>query len=312
VGHFTPLNHHFTNKKSLKMAAKENKKNFNVKNLLINPYTISLVALIIIFVALFFGTSAWLKSYTQHGVELIVPDVTDLSIGEAEEIFKDKKMKCEIIDSVFMSGKRLGGIVEQIPPAGSKVKEGRTIYLITNSNSIRKIALPDVREISLRQAEAMINSVGLKVDSIEYVPSEYKDLVKDAKHNGKILSPGSRIPEGSLIVLMVGKGNAEEQIEVPSFRALNASQSLNKAHAAYVNIGEIIYDVKPKDEKGADSYFVYKQTPITGTVVKFGESIDIYLTKDPTALEVPEEIFTPAPTEEESETEHQEAETDYE
>jgi hypothetical protein len=69
---------------------------------------------------------------------------------------------------------------------------------------------------------------------------------------------------------------------------------------------------KPKDEKGADSYFVYKQTPITGTVVKFGESIDIYLTKDPTALEVPEEIFTPAPTEEESETEHQEAETDYE
>lgn len=290
------------------MAAKDNKKNFSVKNLLINPYTISLVALIIIFVALYFGTSAWLKSYTQHGVELIVPDVTDLSIGEAEEIFKDKKMKCEIIDSVFMSGKKLGGIVEQIPPAGSKVKEGRTIYLITNSSSIRKIALPDIREISLRQAEAMINSVGLKVDSIEYVPSEYKDLVKDAKHNGKILSPGARIPEGSPIVLLVGKGNAEEEIEVPSFRALNATQSLNKAHAAYVNIGEIIYDVKPKDGKDADSYFVYKQSPITKTIVKFGESINIYLTKDPTALEVPEEIFLPTPTDAENEIELSETE----
>lgn len=275
------------------MTNKESKKKFDVKSLFLNPYTISLLAMIIILVALFFGTSSWLKSYTNHGVELIVPDVIDLTYEEAKEIFEDKDMKCEVIDSVFMSKRKLGGIVEQIPPAGSKVKEGRTIYLITNSTSIRKIALPDVREISLRQAEAMINSIGLRVDSIEYVPSEFKDLVKNAKHKGGIIAPGTKIPEGSAVVLLVGKGDADEEIEMPSFRALNATQSINKAHAAYINIGEIIYDKKPADEKDADSYFVYKQKPITGSIVKFGETVDLYLTKDPTELETPEEIFKP-------------------
>ncbi len=263
----------------------------NLKRLLVNPYTISLVALVIIVVALFWGTLSWLDSYTNHGVELEVPNVSDLTYEEAANILKEKDLKCEVIDSIFMNGHPLGAIVEQTPEAGSKVKAGRTIYLITNSNSIRRVVLPDVREISLRQAEAMVNSVGLVVDSIEYVPSEYKDLVKDVKYNGKLLPPGFRVPEGGRVVLLVGCGDANEEIEVPSFRALNATQAVSKAHTVYLNIGEIYYDVEPKDDKDRDSYFVHKQSPITGSIVKFGGTVNLYLTKDPTSLEVPEEVF---------------------
>ena len=38
-------------------------------------------------------------------------------------------------------------------------------------------------------------------------------------------------------------------------------------------------------------YFVYKQEPITGSKVRVGTAVNIYLTKDPNKLEVPEEVF---------------------
>lgn len=269
--------------------------NATVKKILVNPYTISLLAMILIVIALYAGVFTWLDSYTKHGEEVILPDLSDLSVAEAEEITKDKNIKCAVIDSVFMKGRKLGVVVEQIPPAGSAVKEGRTIYLITNSNTIRKVALPDVRELSLRQAEAVINSVGLKVDSIQYIPSDFKDLVKDVrlKDGYKEVAVGTRIPEGSAVILLVGRGETNEVTSVPSFRTLNADQSVSRAHSSYLNIGEIYYDVEPKDEKDKESYFVYKQVPLTGTTTKLGATISIYLTKDPTKLEVPEEKYVP-------------------
>lgn len=265
---------------------------FDAKKVFLNPYSISFLLAIFIVIALYIGTFSWLESYTNHNEELVVPDLSDLTPKEAAPILAEKSLKYEVVDSVFMKGKKLGAIVEQIPEAGAKVKAGRAIYLITNSNTIRKISLPDVREISLRQAEAMINSVGLKVDSVQYVPSEYKDLVKDVKYGGTIVIPGARIPEGGRVTLLVGCGDQNELITVPSFRSLSHTQALSKAHSAYLNIGEMYFDKAPKDDKDKDSYFVYKQTPVTGSTVKFGATISIYLTKDPTALEVPEETAT--------------------
>lgn len=271
--------------------------NTTLKKILINPYTISIVAMIVIIIALFVGTFSWLDSYTNHNIVITVPDLTDLTPAEAEEVLKEKNLRCQVIDSVFMKGKKLGVIVEQTPAANSSVKEGRAIYLITNSNSIRKVALPDVRETSLRQAEAIINSVGLKVDSIQYVPSEYKDLVRDVRSGNKTLAPGTRIPEGSAIVLLVGKGDNQERVVVPSLRSLNADQAIGKLHAAYLNIGELYYDVPPKDDKDKDNYFIYKQKPVTGTPANLGDIVNIYLSKDPTLLEGPEDAFSAAPQE---------------
>ncbi len=264
----------------------------DIKKLLVNPYVISLGAMIVIVIILYVGTLSWIDSYTNHGEKVIVPDLSDLTLEEAEVALREKNLKYSVIDSIYMKGKKLGVIVEQTPAAGSNVKENRTIYLTTNSNSIRKVILPDVKDVSLRQAEAMINSVGLKVDSIAYVPSQYKDLVKDVKLNGTSLLAGARIPEGSAVVLMVGRGESNEVVEVPSFRSLNVDQSISKAHAAYLNIGDVYFDVPPTDEKDRASYFVYKQKPITGTSVKLGETVNLYLSKDPTILEAPEEKFT--------------------
>lgn len=263
----------------------------DVKKIFINAYTISVVAALLILFVLYKCTFSWLNSYTNHGQEIVVPDLSGMTPLEAKQLLAKQTLKCEVIDSVFMKGKSLGAIVEQTPNPGEKIKADRTVYLIVNSSSIRKVILPDVHEFSLRQAEAMINSVGLKVDSVVYVPNEYKDLVQYVKQNKLEVQPGTRIPEGSSVTLYVGRGLANETLEVVSFRKLNEEQALLKAHSAFLNIGKVIYDVQPKDDADKAQYFVYKQVPATGSSVNVGGSVDIYLSKDPSVLESPEVIY---------------------
>jgi len=184
--------------------------NKKVKQFLSNPYVKNIGAALLIVIILAVGALFWLDSYTRHGETITVPNLYGLDQKAAEEVLKEKNLKYEIIDSVFVKKKKPGSVKEQNPEAGAVVKEERKIYLTIYANSPRKVTLPDVRDMSLRQAEAILISVGLKIGSYESVPSEYKDLVKNVKYENKIVTPGTRITEGASIIICVGKGLSNE------------------------------------------------------------------------------------------------------
>lgn len=180
--------------------------NKKVKQLLTNPLVINICAAFLIVIVLSIGALFWLDSYTKHGEKILVPDLYGLDESAAKQLLTEKKLRYEIIDSVFVKRKKPGSVKEQNPEAGFFVKEGRTIYLTVYAGNPRKVVLPDLRDMSLRQAEAIIISVGLKIGGHELVPSEYKDLVKNIKYENKFISPGMRIPEGASVTICVGKG----------------------------------------------------------------------------------------------------------
>jgi beta-lactam-binding protein with PASTA domain len=266
-----------------------------IKKILSNPILLSIIAAMIIVVVLFLGSLRWLDSYTNHGEEIIVPDMEGLEESEAANILAAKKLRYEITDSLYVRNKKPGVIVEQNPKAGSKVKEERKIYVILNARSPRKVTLLDLRDESVRQAEARLTSIGLKVENYEYVPSEYKDLVQDVKYNGNVVPPGTKIPDGASVTLMVGIGLSDEETNVVSFRGLTLEQAIQKAHAAYLNIGATRYDVAPANNADKALYIVYKQEPITNSAVSLGQSINLFLSKDKKLLETPEEIADTVP-----------------
>ena len=115
--------------------------------------------------------------YTHHGESEVIPDLRGSYVEEAEIILAKKGLYPMVIDSVYVRGKKLGTIIDQIPPANSTVKSNRPIYLIINSRSVRQVTLPEINDVSYRQADAMLQSLGLSVSNVEYAPSEYKDLV---------------------------------------------------------------------------------------------------------------------------------------
>lgn len=147
-----------------------------------------------------------LDKYTNHGEEVIVPDIKGFTVEEAMPILGGKTLSCQIIDSIYSQNIRPGIITEQIPHAGSSVKGNKDIYVIINSYSPRRIAYPEVTDISFRQATSIIESLGFPTPEIKYVPSKYKDLVVSSKCGEREVFPGDRYPVTTKFTLCVGEG----------------------------------------------------------------------------------------------------------
>lgn len=237
---------------------------------------------IAIFVTLAWITLIAIDYYTHHGEVETVPDLSGLYVEEAESMLQNHGLYAQVIDSVFVRGKKLGTIIEQIPAANSTVKSNRPIYLIINSKQVRKIPLPDVNDVSYRQADAMLKALGLNVSSVEYSPSEYKDLVIAVKFRGRSIVAGTRVPEGSSLVLVVGSGLGEEGSIVPMIKGLSLEDGRQEALTGAMVIGATEYDVEPNGNE--DQYVIYRQRPAAGKSVPAGTRIDVWLSKDKAML----------------------------
>lgn len=106
--------------------------NFFVK-LIKNPYVLNLLLAVVVTCGLIYGALKWLDHYTRHNEAVVVPDVKGLKIEEAAEFFKNNNLHYNVIDSVFSKDVEPGAIVELSPLAGSKVKEGRIVFITVNA-----------------------------------------------------------------------------------------------------------------------------------------------------------------------------------
>ena len=73
-----------------------------------------------------------------------------MQIGDAQKMLDSKDMQYQVIDSVYKPDKAPGMVMEQSPAAGSKIKSYRSIYITINAKMPPGVALPDVRDLSLR------------------------------------------------------------------------------------------------------------------------------------------------------------------
>jgi beta-lactam-binding protein with PASTA domain len=179
------------------------KKNFT------NIYIRNLLMVFFIVLTLIFAVLWWLDIYTKHGSQVFVPDVTGLQMTEASPVFKQKKLNYAVVDSFFVKNKPVGSILETMPPIGTKVKEGRTIYITVNSFSDRLLIIPEVKDMSQRQAIAMLKSIGFELITVKMLPAAYKDLVLGLQTNEKTVSSGARLSADTPLTLLVSSGEKE-------------------------------------------------------------------------------------------------------
>lgn len=251
----------------------------------------------IIIIALGWAALFGIDFYTHHGESEKVPQLQGLYVEEAELLLKNQHLYPQVIDSVFVREKKLGTIIDQIPAAGSSVKRDRPIYLIINSRQMRQVPIPDVNDVSYRQADAMLKAIGLKVSSVQYSPSEYKDLVIAVKYRGQTIEAGTRVPEGSSLILIVGSGLGAEITSVPLLKGLGLEQGRAQALSSMVVLGAVEYDVEPVGNES--EYIIYRQRPGASAEVPTGTRIDVWMSKDRSLLnKVFEEDQTPVEQEE--------------
>ena len=174
-----------------------------------NPYVFNLLLAVVVLFVLIIGTLKWLDSYTRHNEAVVVPDVKGLKIEEAEEFFKSNNLQYSVIDSVFSKEVKPGAIVELVPSAGSKVKEGRIVFITVNAITSEMATVPEVEDLSFRQAYALLRARGFENVQIEYVPGEYKDLAVAVVLHGRIMQKGEHVPLTAPLTLRVSSGESE-------------------------------------------------------------------------------------------------------
>lgn len=248
------------------------------------------IALALVF-AIAISSFVVLHFYTHHGESVQVPNLKGLKLEKAIELLEASDLAYEVIDSVYLPQLKAGTIVEQTPLGKEKVKQYRQVYLVINSYAKPFVSLPDVRDLSSRNAKATLEALGLKVAGMQYVPSEYKDLVKDVKFGGRILLPGARIQRESSVILLVGGDVSDSEITMPSLRGLKLEAVNASLRKDSLSLGSVQFDVVPRNKVDSAQFFVYKQEPITGSSVNLGRAINIWLTKNKALLEEPEAIF---------------------
>ena len=265
------------------MSTTKNKKptflGFIAKQILL-AIGLSVVILIVVLV--------WLRQYTQHGIEVEVPQVTGLYLEEAQALLESQQLRLVVIDSTYSHKVPLGTIVEQNPPALSHAKHDRAIYVIINAQFRKQYVLPELHDVSYRQAENMLRSMGVLIEDVQYEPSEYRDLILDIRQDEQSLHTGDRISEGSSVILIVGQGQGSEMITVPDLIGMPLDNARSVLLDSHLTIKTVMYDEPPLSppSKGdiesptKDNYIVYKQVPQSGQWLLEGSGVSLYLTQD--------------------------------
>jgi beta-lactam-binding protein with PASTA domain len=250
--------------------------NFDKKDLKFVGWNILLAIVVGVLVLLIL--LIWLKKYTQHGVEIEVADVTGMSVSEAESVLDEQGLVLNVIDSTYSSKVPFGTIVDQNPKALSHAKKGREVYVIINATSRPQIVMPNMQDMSSRQAATTLRNLGLSVDTtFDYEPSAFRDLVLDVKSGGKSIEPGTKLAQGTRVRLVVGYGRGTQQVTVPSVIGLNLQSARSMLLSHRLTVGAVQRDEEQQD--GVEQV-VYRQSPSPGEMLVEGETVALYLSSD--------------------------------
>ena len=160
---------------------------------------IVVTALIFVVIILF------LRLFTRHGREIEMPSYAGKSAQELTQSGKAEGFVFVVSDELYENGAAPGTVLRQNPLPGEKVKRGRKVYLTVAAAEPPTIKMLELRDLSLRQAQIMIESQGLVLDRVIEKPSPYENVVLEVLYRGHSIAQGAAIKQGEKITLVVGK-----------------------------------------------------------------------------------------------------------
>ncbi len=171
---------------------------------------VNFLLMFLFIIGLAIGLWITLDRYTLHGIEKEVPNVKGMRIIDARKALEKQGLVAIVSDSGYNKTLPAGTVLDQKPGNGRHVKPGREIYLTTNTTQTPTLQMPDIADnSSLREAEARITAMGLKLTPPEYVSGE-RDWVYGVKYRGRNIFHGDPVPIDATLTLQVGCGTFME------------------------------------------------------------------------------------------------------
>lgn len=236
-------------------------------------FYISLIIMLLVIVGAFEITFNKLDKFTRHGEELQVPDLVGMNYDEVLETYKDK-FAFVLLDSVYVKGFPEGAVYQQDPAAGQNVKQGRNLYLVRTNIAPETVKMPNLRNLSLRQAMVRLNMEGLKVDELEFVDYFARNAVVEQKIKDKVVEPDDDVVKGSAVTIVVGLGTGSRTTNLPDLIGVGIEDAKNMINMASLNVGMEIF----VDNDDADALYVSRMEPEYSieTVVPLGSAVNVW------------------------------------
>lgn len=242
----------------------------------------------VIIVGFIMALLIWLNFYTRHGQSRPVPNFIGLTMDQTVKLAKKSKLKYQIIDSVYTAEVPRGCIAEQNPVPGFKVKKKRNIMLTINAFNPEMVAMPNLINLPKRQAVALIESSGLELGTSRYIPDISFDVVLKQVYDGREIQQGDSLQKGSVIDLVLGKGQSNQKTHIPDLIGMNLESANDRILGASLALVTYIFDNTVLSGKDSAVAFVYKQNPdfSIDATIQLGSSIYLWLTVDSARLPV--------------------------
>ncbi len=229
------------------------KKKLNYTKLVIY---ITLCVVAISFVAHFF--------FNRKLSEVVVPDVTNMTVVEAQKLLEEKEFKVELEEKYGDPAKfKAGTVMEQSPKAGEKRKQ-RSLIILTICKGAELKAVPDVVGMSDGKAEQTLSAAGFKLGKItrRHV---------DGQRLGTVLSQSpkamDKAPKGSEIDVVINEGDKE----VPNLIGKSVADAKSLLEKAGLKLGE----VKQVNDHSAVKNVVLASNPSAGAMLSEGDAVSI-------------------------------------
>lgn len=204
---------------------------------------------------------------TRHGDEFPLAKIEGLTVPEARPILSEAGLGLQITSEEYHSDKPTGTILMQFPVAGTMVKSGRTVKVVTSLGQ-KDVEIPDVRGFSVRQATLNLEEAGFTLGQIEYTNTD------SLPENVVVFSfpqAGQKIPYGSAVSLLVNRLPNQRTVLVPKVVGLSLADATRKLSEAGLRLGTTTRRV---DENFLPET-VLEQSLEPGTELFPGEAVDL-------------------------------------
>ena len=207
--------------------------------------------------------------FLKSGRELEAPDLIGKSLEEAEDILLDKNLTLLADSTEYNIDFPANTISFQYPPAKTKIKPGRRIRVIVSLGS-RPIKIPDLIGKPKRDAELIIDGLGLKLASQEWVHSNdyLKGIVARQYPEGN-----QDVSEDTEVILYISDGLPETDIIMPNLIELGLSAALDTLKAYNFDISKINIQTEEAPELLPET--VIDQHPDPGTPTNSNIVVDM-------------------------------------
>jgi beta-lactam-binding protein with PASTA domain len=238
--------------------------------------------LLMVFLMLIFllGIMGYLRGYTDHNKSITVPDLTEMTLEEVDNILKIKKLRYEILDSAsYYPDLPPQAVIAHSPAGGQRVKEKRKIYLEVNRATPPMVLFPARDEYPSRKTVIdLIKSYGFKPGKEIRISCAHVDYVNDLKYKGKSLKEGMTIPKGSAIDIYLCDGFGNSRLVIPDLFGKSLLEAKLVLEAYSLVMGRVETDGTVKDS--LNSFVYYQSPPHDGvTTIRMGEAVDVYVTQ---------------------------------